>query len=140
MAFKPMTAGDTAGRSATKVCESICESPIEGNPRTVAAKGNCAKDEQKAKAVRELLDRSLESKGVVDIFAAAGIEKADISILAEKFLEEFKSHEHENLRLKLLAKILADEIRVREKMNLAKYRSFKEMLGQTLQKYHNRVI
>jgi type I restriction enzyme R subunit len=90
--------------------------------------------------VRELLDRSIESKGVEDIFAAAGIAKADISILDEKFLEEFKCHEQENLRLKLLAKILADEIRVREKMNLAKYRSFKEMLEQTLQKYHNRAI
>lgn len=102
--------------------------------------GPSPKDEQKAKAVRDLLDRSIESKGVADIFAAAGIEKPDISILDEKFLEEFKSHEQENLRLKLLAKILADEIRVREKMNLAKYRSFKEMLEQTLQKYHNRAI
>ena len=102
--------------------------------------GPSPKDEQKAKAVRDLLDRSIESKGVVDIFAAAGIENADISILDEKFLEEFKSHEQENLRLKLLAKILADEFRVREKMNLAKYRSFKEMLEQTLLKYHNRAI
>ncbi len=102
--------------------------------------GPSPKDEQKAKAVRELLDRSIESKGVVDIFAAAGIEKADISILDETFLEEFKSHEQENLRLKLLAKILADEIRAREKMNLTKYRSFKEMLEQTLLKYHNRAI
>ena len=102
--------------------------------------GPTPKDEEKAKAVRELLDRSIESKGVVDIFAAAGIEKADISILDEQFLEDFKTHEQENLRLKLLAKILADEIRVREKMNLAKYRSFKEMLEQTLQKYHNRAI
>ena len=102
--------------------------------------GTSTKDEEKAKAVRELLDRSIESKGVVDIFAAAGIEKADISILDEKFLEEFTSHEQENLRLKLLAKILADEIRVREKSNLAKYRSFKEMLEQNLQKYHNRAI
>jgi type I restriction enzyme, R subunit len=97
-------------------------------------------DEQKAKAVRELLDRSIESKGVVDIFAAAGIQKADISILDESFLEEFKSHEQENLRVKLLAKILADEIRVRERMNVTKYRSFKEMLERTLQKYHNRAI
>ena len=99
-----------------------------------------ASHEEKAKAVRDLLDRSIESKGVVDIFAASGIEKADISILDEKFLEEFKSHEQENLRLKLLAKLLADEIRVREKMNLSKYRSFKEMLEQTLSKYHNRAI
>jgi len=102
--------------------------------------GPSIKDEQKAKAVRELLDRSIESKGVVDIFEAAGIEKADISILDESFLEEFKSHEHENLRLKLLAKIVADEIRVREKMNISKYRSFKEMLEHTIQRYHNRAI
>ena len=61
-----------------------------------------------------------ETKGVVDIFGAAGIEKPDISILDDKFLEQFKSHEQENLRLKLLAKILADEIRTREKSNLAK--------------------
>jgi type I restriction enzyme R subunit len=102
--------------------------------------GPSPKNGQKATAVRDLLDRSIESKGVVDIFAAVGIEKADISILDEQFLEEFKSHEQENLRLKLLQKILADEIRVREKTNLAKYRSFKEMLEQNLQKYHNRAI
>ncbi len=102
--------------------------------------GPTPQDQDRAKAVRDLLDRSIESKGVVDIFAAAGIEKADISILDESFLEEFKSHEQENLRVKLLAKILSDQIRVREKTNLAKYRSFKEMLEQTLQKYHNRAI
>jgi type I restriction enzyme, R subunit len=102
--------------------------------------GPTAQDEDRAKAVRDLLDRSIESKGIVDIFAAAGIDRADISILDESSLEEFKSHEQENLRVKLLAKILTDEIRLREKMNLAKYRSFKEMLEQTLQKYHNRAI
>ena len=102
--------------------------------------GPTSPDDGKGKAVRDLLDRSIESKGVVDIFQSAGIEKADISILDEEFLGEFKSHEEENLRLKLLAKILADEIRHREKSNLAKYKSFKEMLEATLQKYHNRAI
>ena len=98
------------------------------------------KDEGKEKAVRDLLDRSIESKGVVDIFQSAGIQTPDISILDEAFLGEFKSHEEANLRLKLLAKILADEIRSREKSNLAKYKSFKEMLEQSLQRYHNRAI
>jgi type I restriction enzyme R subunit len=102
--------------------------------------GASGKDEKKTRAVRDLLDRSIESKGVSDIFQAAGIEKPDISILDEQFLEEFKSHEQENLRLKLLYKILADEIKAREAMNVAKYRSFKEMLEDTLQKYHNRAI
>jgi len=102
--------------------------------------GPSPKDEERSKAVRELLDQSIESNGVADIFKASGIEKQDISILDEAFLEEFKSHQQENLRLKLLAKILSDELRLREKTNLTRYKSFKEMLEQTLQKYHNRAI
>ena len=102
--------------------------------------GGTAKDDGKQKAVRDLLDRSIESKGVTDIFQAAGIRTPDISILDESFLGEFKSHEEANLRLKLLAKILADEIRSREKSNLVKYKSFRELLEATLQKYHNRAI
>ncbi len=102
--------------------------------------GVSTKDADTAKAVRSLLDRSIESKGVVDIFQAAGISQPDISILDEKFLGEFRSQEDENLRLKLLTKILADEIQSREKSNLAKYKSFKDMLEQTLRKYHNRAI
>jgi type I restriction enzyme R subunit len=102
--------------------------------------GVSKKNETKATAVRQLLDRSIESKGVVDIFQSAGIEKPDISILDEKFLKDFIAHEQVNLRLKLLTKILADEIHVREKSNVTKYKSFKEMLEQTLLKYHNRAI
>jgi hypothetical protein len=45
-----------------------------------------------------------------------------------------------NLRLKLLEQLLHDELRHREKNNLAKYRSFREMLEATLQRYHNRLI
>ena len=102
--------------------------------------GAAKKDENKQKAVRDLLDRSIESKGITDIFAASGIDKPDISILDEAFLAEFKTHEEENLRLKLLQKILADEIEVREKSNVTKYKSFKQMLEDTLKKYHNRAI
>ena len=102
--------------------------------------GPSPKDGQKAGAVRDLLDRSIESKGVVDIFAAAGIDKPDISILDDKFLEEFQSHKFENLRLKLLTKILNDEFSHRQKQNVVKYKSFKKMLEDTLLKYHNRAI
>ena len=42
------------------------------------------------RAVRDLVDDSVESEGVVDIFKAAGIERADISILDDEFLQTFK--------------------------------------------------
>jgi type I restriction enzyme R subunit len=92
------------------------------------------------KAVMDLVDDSVDSEGVVDIFKSAGIENADISILDDNFLQTFKNKEHPNLRLKLLEKLISDEIQIRKKKNLAKAKSFKELLEQTLQKYHNRLI
>ncbi len=91
-------------------------------------------------AVRDLVDDSVESEGVVDIFQAAGIQRADISILDDQFLQTFKDKPLPNLRLKLLEKLLADEIRMRERRNLAQARSFRQLLERTLQNYHNRLI
>lgn len=87
-------------------------------------------------AVQDLVDRSLGAEEVVDVYQAAGLDKPDISVLDDSFLEEFKSKQQENLRLKLLEKLLQDEIRVRERKNLQKYRSFREMLEATLDRYH----
>jgi type I restriction enzyme R subunit len=92
------------------------------------------------RAVRDLIDDHVESEGVVDIFRLAGIEKADISILDDKFLQTWKGRPLEDLRLKLLEKLLRDEISVRESQNLVKARSFRDMLETMLAKYHNRVI
>jgi type I restriction enzyme R subunit len=91
-------------------------------------------------AVRDLVDDSLGTDGVVDIFKVSGIEKADISILDDNFLQTFKDKPFENLRVKLLEKLIGDEIEFRQRSNLAKARSFKELLEATLQKYHNRLI
>lgn len=91
-------------------------------------------------AVRDLVDDSVESEGVVDIFRVAGIERADISILDDRFLQTFKDRPHENLRLKLLQKLVQDEIFRRRSRNLAKAKSFQELLEKTLEQYHNRVI
>ena len=91
-------------------------------------------------AVRDLVNDAVESEGVVDIFAAAGLERADISILDDAFLQTFKDKPQPNLRLKLLEQLLRNEVKDRERKDLAQARSFKELLEQTLQKYHNRLI
>lgn len=90
--------------------------------------------------MRDLVDDSVESQGVVDIFKVAGIERADISILDDAFLQTFKDRPLADLRIRLLAKLVADEIQSRQPRNLAQARSFKELLEQTLQRYHNRLI
>jgi len=92
------------------------------------------------RAVRDLVDDHVESEGVIDIFELAGLKKADVSILDESFLATWHGGPLENLRVKLLERLLHDEITVHERKNLAKARSFRELLEATLRKYHNRVI
>jgi len=91
-------------------------------------------------AVRDLVDDAVQSEGVVDIFAAAGLKKADISVLDDQFLQPFKDQPHQNLRLKLLEQLMSDEIRRRQPKNLAQAKSFRELLEKTLQRYHSRLI
>ena len=91
-------------------------------------------------AIKDNVDDAVDSEGVVDIFQSSGIDRADISILDDNFLQTFKDKPNENLRLKLLEKLLADEIQLRQKKNLAKAKSFRALLEETLRKYHNRLI
>ncbi len=60
-------------------------------------------------AVRDLVDEAVESEGVFDLFRAAGIDRADISILTDEFLQTFRDQPRQNLRLALLEKLVRDE-------------------------------
>ena len=74
------------------------------------------------------------SDEVIDIFAAAGLKKPDISILSDEFLAEVRELPHRNLALELLRKLLNDEIKTRAAKNLVQARSFAEMLEKSIRK------
>lgn len=92
------------------------------------------------RAVRDLVDDHVESEGVVDIFKLSGIETPDLSILDDSFLQTFKNRPHQDLRLRLLQKLLADEINLRGRRNIAKASSFRSLLQEALENYHKRTI
>jgi len=91
-------------------------------------------------AVRQLVSRAVSGTEVVDIFAAAGLEKPDISILSDEFLAEVRELPQKNLAVETLQKLLKDEIRVRLRKNVVQSRAFSELLEQAINKYHNRAI
>jgi type I restriction enzyme R subunit len=91
-------------------------------------------------AIRQIISRAVASDQVVDIFAAAGLKKPDISILSEEFLAEIQGLPHKNLALEVLRKLLNDEIKTRSKKNLVQSRSFSKMLEKSIRKYQNRAI
>ena len=91
-------------------------------------------------AVRQIVSRAVASGGVMDIFAAAGLEKPDISVLSDKFLDEVRGMPQRNLAADLLQKLLRGEIVSRRRKNVVQARSFADMLEQTIRRYQNRTI
>lgn len=90
--------------------------------------------------IRQVIDKALVSEQVIDIFDAAGIKKPDISILSDEFLLELKNHEHKNIALEVLKKLLNEEIKVRERLNVVQGRSLMEMLQNSIKRYQNKII
>ena len=91
-------------------------------------------------AIRQIVSRAVSPEGLVDIFAAAGLKKLDISILSDEFLADVQRMPQRNLAIELLRKLLNDEIKTRSKKNLVQSRSFAGMLERTILAYQNRAI
>ena len=91
-------------------------------------------------AVRQIIAGAVAPKGVIDIFAAAGLPKPDISILSDEFLAEVRDLPQRNLAVDLLRKLLDGEVRARRRKNVVQSRSFAEMLERTLARYRNRAV
>jgi type I restriction enzyme R subunit len=91
-------------------------------------------------AIRQIVSKAVVSDEVVDIFAAAGMKKPDISILSDEFLEEVRELPKRNLARELLQRLIRDEIKARGRRNVVQARSFAEMLEETIRRYQNRSI
>ncbi len=97
-------------------------------------------EEELDHAIRQIISRAITPEGVVDLFAAAGLKKPDISILSEEFLAEVRGMPQKNLAVGLLRKLLEGEIKVRRRKNVVQARSFAEMLEQAIRRYENRAV
>ena len=104
------------------------------------ASADARPEEELDHAVRQIISRAVASEGVIDIFAAAGLEKPDISILSDEFLAEVRGMPQRNLAVELLQKLLKGELATRRKKNVVQARSFAEMLEETLHRYQNRAV
>jgi type I restriction enzyme R subunit len=106
----------------------------------VTQSGKSKTDEEIETAIKQILSDAVVADEVVDIFDAAGIKKPDISILSDEFLAEVKGMSHKNLALELLKKLLNDEIKTRQRVNLVQSKKFSEMLDSAVKSYQNNLI
>ncbi len=97
------------------------------------------KDNQKK--VRDLISQSIESDEIIDVFAMAGIERPDVSILNEDFLLGAKKDKSGlALKIELMRNILKGEIALRLRKNIKKYTSLKEEIEKVIDLYHKNAI
>lgn len=113
---------------------------VQSNLRKYTIGGSGKSNEDLSAAIRQIVSAAVSSDGVIDIFGAAGLQRPDISILSDNFLETLKANPHKNLQLELLRKLLNDEIRSLSQRNLVQSRKFSEMLEKTLLAYQNRTL
>jgi type I restriction enzyme R subunit len=91
-------------------------------------------------AIRQIVSNAIVSEDVVDIFAAAGLKKPDISILSDEFLAEIQAMPQRNLAVELLQKLLKGEIKICSRRNVVQARKFSELIEASLRRYQNRAI
>jgi type I restriction enzyme R subunit len=112
--------------------------------KAILTKQNGADEKKDSRAkdavIRQLLSDALTSDGVVDIFAAAGLDKPDIGILSEEFLSDVRNLKQRNLAVELLQRLLKDEIRARFGTNIVQLKKYSELLDGALNRYKNRAV
>lgn len=111
--------------------------------RTILTKRDPAKslsDDAKEHALRQILSRAVVSADVMDIFAAAGLERPNVGILSDEFLEDVRKLKEKNLAVEVLERLLKGQIKSRFARNVVQSRKFSELLRDSLTRYRNRAI
>jgi type I restriction enzyme R subunit len=90
--------------------------------------------------INQLISKSISAEEPVDIFSLIQKDKPDISILDDKFLEQFRNMQYKNYAADLLAKLLNDEIRARMRSNPFRYKSLYEILKGIIDRYNVKLI
>jgi type I restriction enzyme R subunit len=112
---------------------------IRGRLAKLSTNRQLAADELEFK-VGQIVSRAVMSGGVRDIFAEAGIDHPNVSLIDEQFLAEVRELPQRNLAAAALERLLRDEIKVRLRKNMVEAARFSELLNAVMVRYHNRAI
>ena len=97
-------------------------------------------NEERELAIRQIIGSALVSEEVVDIFDAVGLDKPNIGILDDDFLNDVRNLPERNLAVELLERLLEGEIRTRFATNVVQQTKFSVLLANVIQRYQNRAI
>ncbi len=97
-------------------------------------------EEERHSALKQIIDNAIVAEGVADVFELVGLDKPNIGLLSDEFLEDVKNLPQRNLAIELLEKLLRDEVKARMKRDVVSEKKYSDRILETLRKYHNRAI
>lgn len=99
-----------------------------------------ASDENVQLAIKAIVANAIIVDEVIDIFKMVGLDKPNISIISEEFLESVKNMEHKNLAVELLEQLIKGEIKTKFRRNIILDKKFSEELQHVINRYNNGTI
>ncbi|WP_429845136.1 type I restriction endonuclease subunit R [Brevibacillus sp. FIR094] len=90
--------------------------------------------------LNQLISKSVMSDEVVDILEAVGLQKPNIAILSNEFLEHVRGLKQKNLAVELLRRLLQGKVKSVSRTSIVQSKKFSEMLEEAIRKYNNRTI
>jgi len=100
----------------------------------LAQKGKITKQDINER-ISHLLEQSIQSQGVIDIFSIKGGKKHDFSLFDEVFQKEIRKMKEKNLAVKLLERLLKERIHSFERTNVVQSKKFSDLLNMALSNY-----
>jgi len=91
-------------------------------------------------AIAQLVSEAVAADEVVDVYAQLGMDRPDLSILSDEFLEGLSHDPRPNLQMELLKRLLGDRIRTIRRRNVVQARAFSELLDDAIRRYTNRAL
>lgn len=99
--------------------------------------GKKADDPEVQSVINALVSSAITTDGVVDIFAQAGLDKPNLSIISEEFLKKIEGMEQKDLAAELLQRLIDGEIKSKFRLNIALKTRFSQKLRDIINKYNN---
>ncbi|HHS8465944.1 TPA: type I restriction endonuclease subunit R [Haemophilus influenzae] len=87
--------------------------------------------------LKKLVNQTVYSEGVIDLFDLLEKPQPQISLLSEEFLQTVKNSPTKNLWVSAMERYLASEIKVKSGTNLTLQKDFERRLKEALNQYHN---
>jgi type I restriction enzyme R subunit len=91
-------------------------------------------------ALRQLASEAVAAGKAIDIFAAAGIDRPDLTSLDDAFIERLRANPHPNLAIEALRTMLERQIRATNPHNLVAQDRFSKRLIDAMRRYTNNAL